>query len=334
MSEQVKCVDCLLCGHDNGWLGSTSKTCQKPFPTGYPGGVKLCGCHCVFPTAPAVPAQPGDKPRHKPNCGANKMLSNLYCDCAASEPAQSVAEGAEYQDLWEAAEKATQGEWDATSIEMSFEADKWMKGDNNHNDAAFIALANPTRIKQLISALQNYKRDIAELKAQVNDRQCLQCSGRITDGSCTECAERDKHCEETETALREAVNEREGLKTEVERLKDSNQVLWQSVNNLSTQALMRVAELGEAWTERDSLREELTERLKGCNAANNLIFKQGKEIESLRQQVARSLELVEVYHKELGTPGESEHTEGFKYCEVPACVAARNAIEGETKAND
>lgn len=50
MVDEVKCVDCLLCGHDNGWLGSSSKTCQYPLANKFPG-VHLCGCHCVFPTA-------------------------------------------------------------------------------------------------------------------------------------------------------------------------------------------------------------------------------------------------------------------------------------------
>lgn len=55
-SVSVEKVVCTKCGHDNGWLGSTSKACQKPLVDKFPG-VHLCGCHCVFPEPqPSVPS--------------------------------------------------------------------------------------------------------------------------------------------------------------------------------------------------------------------------------------------------------------------------------------
>lgn len=38
---------CAECGHEAGWLGSSTKTCQKPLVDRFPG-IQICGCHCVF----------------------------------------------------------------------------------------------------------------------------------------------------------------------------------------------------------------------------------------------------------------------------------------------
>lgn len=44
---------CINCGHEEEWLGSTSKTCQKPLVPKFPG-IQTCGCKCVFTAAAKV----------------------------------------------------------------------------------------------------------------------------------------------------------------------------------------------------------------------------------------------------------------------------------------
>jgi hypothetical protein len=49
--ESTQETRCVKCGHEQGWLGSETHTCQKPLVNAYPG-IQICGCSCTFPAAP------------------------------------------------------------------------------------------------------------------------------------------------------------------------------------------------------------------------------------------------------------------------------------------
>lgn len=174
-------------------------------------------------------------------CHGARDQPNAVCE-SFREPTTDQLIGSEgvagYQDLLDAAEKATQGEWEYRQLENGWGF--YVKGDDeplfgeepmwsqepSEDDSTYIALANPTRIKQLITAFRTVINERDSLRKELDNvkireihaaQRCLAAESQ-RDGL---QQERDA----LKTSLKDQcllalgmMDEREGLRREMEEL--------------------------------------------------------------------------------------------------------------------
>ncbi len=121
---------CPTCGHDAGWLGNETKTCQKPLVDAYPG-IQICGHACLYFSPPKAEAEAQSIATHE--FVAPSKRANLYprsyhrcvrdgCDqrrdAAVHQVAQSIAEPKPRHWMLKAGASATACGQDTTDLQV------------------------------------------------------------------------------------------------------------------------------------------------------------------------------------------------------------------------